>query len=238
MKTKYALFTFFLILPFISSSCSDDPSKYLKEGIKNFETGDYDSAIANLRKAKYLMPDNFEANLYLGESFLKNPAAKDAEYKARYYLHIAQELAETSEQRFKISLSLLNIYEKQNDYNKIIRECRTILDKDGRLLDKKKAYDLYMIRANAYFNLEEYGKASEDYEYIVAVYSDELAKNPELTAKTYLQLAASLMRTDKDRSGEALSYARKSAEKENDTFSDEYKIVAAKCYIITASLSR
>jgi tetratricopeptide (TPR) repeat protein len=234
MKRKYFPLTVFLLLPVIFLSCSDDPSDYLNDGIKDFESGDYDSAITNLRKAKYLMPESFDANLYLGESFLKNPTAKDAEYKARYYLHAAQELAKTSEQRFRISISLLNIYEKQKDYYKIVRECKILLDKDQKLLDKKKTYDLYMLRADSYFNLEEYREASEDYEYIVAIYAEELAQNPEVMAKTYLQLAASLMRTDKDRSGEALSYARKSAENEKDTFSDEYKIVAAKCYIITA----
>ena len=234
MKRKSFLLTVFLLLPFIFLSCSDDPSEYLNDGIKNFESGDYESAITNLRKAKYLMPENFDANLYLGESFLKNPQAKDAVYKARYYLNTAKELAKTGEQRLRISLSLLNIYEKQKDYYKIIRECRTLLDKDLKLHDKKKTYKLYMLRADSYFNLEEYREASEDYEYIVAVYGEELAKNPEVMAKTYLQLAASLMRTDKERSGEALSYARKSAENEKDTFSDEYKIVAAKCYIIAA----
>ena len=234
MKRRYFPFTLFLILPFIFLSCSDDPSEYLSDGIKDFESGDYESAIANLRKAKYLMPENFDANLYLGESFLKTPQAEDAEYKARYYLKTAQELAKTGEQGLRISLSLLNIYQKQKDYYKIVRECRSLLDKNQKLLDKKKAYDLYMLRADSYFNLEEYREASEDYEYIIAVYSEELAKNPEVMAKAYLQLAASLMRTDKDRSGEALSYARVSAENEKDTFSEEYKIVAAKCYIITA----
>ena len=232
-KRRYALLTFCLMLLFISVSCSNDPSEYLSDGIRDFKSGDYEAAIANLRKAKYLIPESFEANLYLGESFLKNPQKKDAEYKAKYYLNTAQGLAKTGEESLRASLPLLKIYETQKDHKKIIAQCQTLLDKDRRLLDKQKKYDIYMLRANAYFSLEESGKAVEDYETIVAVYSEELSKDPEVMAKTYLQFAASLVKTDKSRGGEALSYAKKSLQIEKGTFSDEYKMIAAQCYIIT-----
>jgi len=232
MKKNLIFLTSVLVLLFIFSSCSKEPGDYLSSGIKDFESGDYDSAIANLRRAKYLMPENFEANLYLGKCFLKNPKEKDAEYKARYYLNAAKELAKTSEERFNVSLTLLSIYEKRQDYSKIAKECKSLVEKDKKLLDKKKAYELYTLLADSYFKMEEYKEASETYEYIIKSFQEELANNQEANAKAHIQLAAAVVESDEARSGDGLSYATTAIRNEKDIFSNEYRLSAAKCFAI------
>ena len=232
MKKNLILVASALTFIFIFSSCSKEPSDYLNIGIKDFESGDYDSAIDNLRRAKYLMPESFDTNLYLGKSFLKTPTAKDSEYKARYYLNTAKELAETSEERFNVSLSLLSIYEKQKDYSRINKECRDLFEKDKKLLDKKKAYELYTMLADSYFQLDEYREAAETYEYIIKTFPEELGNNQEANAKAHIQLAAAVVESDEERSGDGLSYANTAIRNEKDAFSNEYKISAAKCFAI------
>ena len=232
MKKKLVFVTDILVLLFLFFSCSNEPSDYLNNGIKDFNSGDYDSAIANLRRAKYMMPESFEANLYLGKCFLKTPKEKDAEYKARYYFNAAKELAKTSEERFDVSLSLLSIYEKQKDYSKINKECRVLVEKDKKLLDKKKAYELYTMLADSYFQMDEYREAAETYEYIVKTFQEELANNQEANAKTHLQLAAAVVESDEARAGDGLSYANTAIRIEKDTFSDTYRLSAAKCFAI------
>jgi tetratricopeptide (TPR) repeat protein len=234
MRTKSVALTALSVLLFILASCSEKPSDYLEDGISKFESGDYESALSNLRRAKYLMPENFEANLYLGKCFLKDANLKDAEYKARYYLKAARNTAKTDAERFDVSLSLLSIYEKKKDYSKIANECRSLVKKDKKLLDKKKAFELNILLADAYFNMEEFEDASTTYEYLIADFKEELAKNPELLAKTHLQFAAALTKIDKERRGEALKYANRSVETEKDSFSEEYRETAAKCFLIIA----
>ena len=232
MQKKLIFVTGTLLLLFFFPSCSNEPSDYLNSGIKDFESGDYDSAIANLRRAKYLMPESFVANLYLGKCFLKSPKAKDAEYKARYYLNAAEELAKTNEERFNVSLSLLSIYEKQKNYSKINKKCRSLVEKDKKLLDKNKAYELYTMLADSHFNMDEYKEASETYEYIIESFQEELAKNPEVMAKAYLQLGVAIVKADKAREGVGLSFVNTAAKHEKENFSKDYRVSAAKCYVI------
>ena len=232
MKKKLLFIIFFLVLSFFVSSCSKEPADYLEKGIKDFESENYDSAIANLRRAKYLIPESFKANLYLGKCFLKATGLKDAEYKARYYLNTAKELTKTSEDRFHISLSLLSIYEKQQDYSKINKECKYLIEKNKELLDKSGASALYTMLADSFFNLDEYKEAAETYEYTIKNFKEELAKNQEAMAKTYIQLGAAVVKSDKAREAEGLSYANIAQKIEKDTFSDEYRLSAAKCYVV------
>ncbi len=232
MEKKLFFATGFLVLSFIMSSCSNEPSDYLGNGVKEFESGNYGSAIANLRRAKYLMPESFKANFYLGRWFLKNPKAKDSAYKARHYLNVAKDLAKTGDERFNVSFSLLSIYERQEDYSKINKECKYLIEKNKKLLDRKRAYALYTTFANSYFNMDEYREAAKWYECIIDNYSAELAKNPEFRATAYNQFGAAVIKADKERFADGISYTHKAEYIEKEVFSNHYKVSAAKCYAI------
>jgi tetratricopeptide (TPR) repeat protein len=230
MKGKLLLLSVALLSQLIFSSCSREPADYLNNGIKEFESGDYDSAITNLRRAKYLMPDSFEVNLYLGKSFLKNPAATDAQYKARYYLNTAKELAKTPQHRFDVGMTLLGNHLKQKDYPKIIKEGKALVKEHKALLNRNKAYEIETVLADAYFHNKDYEEAAETLDYVIKSYEAELSANEEAKARAYIQLAAATIKADKARAGDALTYLTTVKEIEKDVFSENYKQVAAECY--------
>lgn len=230
MKGKLLLLSVTLLSQLIFSSCSREPADYLNNGIKEFESGDYDGAIANLRRAKYLMPDSFEVNLYLGKAFLKNPTATDAQYKARYYLNTAKELAKTPQHRFDVGMTLLGIYLKQSDYPKIIKEGNALVKGHKALLNRNKAYEIETVLADAYFHNKDYKEAAESLEYVIKSYEAELSANEEAKARAYIQLAAAKVKMDKALVEEGISYLRMGRNLEKESFSPEYKRSAAECY--------
>ena len=230
MKGKRLLLSVTLVSQLILSSCSREPADYLNNGIKEFESGDYDSAIANLRRAKYLMPESFEANLYLGKAFLKNPAATDAQYKARYYLNTAKDSAKTAQNRFDVGMTLLGIYMNQKDYPKIIKEGNALVKGHKALLDRNKAYEIQTVIANAYFHNKDYEEAAETLEYLIKSYEAELSANEEGKARAYMQLAAAIIKSDGERSGDCFTYLTTVRDLQKDSFSREYKRLAGECY--------
>ena len=226
---------FFVVVTFIVSSCSKEPSDYLEKGVKDFESGNYGSAITNLRRARYMMPDSFKVNLYLGKCFSKSTKQKDSEYKARYYLSAAKELAKTDDERFGVGLSLIGIYQKQKKYSRINKECKYLVEQNKKLLDSKKTYELYTMLADSHFNMEEFNEAAEYYQCIIDQYPEGLSKNQESMAKAYIQCGAAVINADKDMVPDGISFVNKAEQiekDENNNFSNDYKLSAAKCYVI------
>jgi len=223
-----------ILLIFVFFGCSKDPIGYLEEGKKDFNAGRYLAAIDNLRHAKYFLPNNFEATLYLGKAFLNHEEDRDANYKARYYLKRASELARTNEENLYIKIDLLALYKEKKRYKEIVKTCTELRENYKPLLKNKLEFEINNTLAEAYFQTEEYEKSSGLYNSILHKHKNILDNNSEFRSMTLLRLGTAEIISDDKNIKKAISHICELDNCDYSSFARHNISSAAACYSLTA----
>jgi len=119
----------------------DDSSALLSAGTLYYNRRDYDQAIAYLKKAHELMPQNFESAYMLGDSYLKQGKTKEA-------VDAFLEARRIKSKDVRVLESLAKCYTRLEDTRSLVPILREWLFLEGTNLDVKKQLGIALLETH------------------------------------------------------------------------------------------
>jgi putative PEP-CTERM system TPR-repeat lipoprotein len=179
------------------TACGESPEQHLQKAQERLQRSDYKTAVIELKTVLQAQPDNREARLLLGETFIRNEAYADAEKE----LGKARSLGVPDDQ---VLPALAKVYVRMGEPQKALD-----LGMPATGLSPRSLAVLHTVRAEAQLAL---GKRAEAEQSLVAAKQAD-PKSPELLL-TQAKLA--LMSGQKDQAGQLVDEALQGDPKFNE----------------------